>query len=319
MRRWAYPAALLLVGVSAGAAIAQFMESAPVDGNTFATKADWAAPVVSSSVIAKTVGYASGYIKQGGTYYVYANVSDTGNPASGIASVRANVSTITTGQTTLTLTAGPYSVGGVSYNYRSASVTANSSLTAGTYNYSIATSDAAGNSGTTTGLSVVVDNTAPSALDVQTTNKTGGVNGAAEIGDIITFTYSEPMEPNSIFSGWTGASANVVVRLNTSISADNFTIYNSTNSSQLPLGQTSMGRTDYTSSNRTFGAGGTPSTMVMSGSTIMITLGTASGSVTTAAGTGNMSWSPSSTSTDRAANACSSTARTETGTADKDF
>ena len=77
MRHWAYAASLLLIGVSAGAAFATFMETAPVEGNTFATKADWAAPDVSSSVIAKTVGYSPGYIKQGGTYYVYANVADS--------------------------------------------------------------------------------------------------------------------------------------------------------------------------------------------------------------------------------------------------
>lgn len=90
--------------------------------------------------------------------------------------------------------------------------------------YSIATTDTQSNAGTTTGLSVVVDNTAPSASDVQTTNKVGGVKGAAELGDVITYTYSEPIEPNSIVSGWTGASTNVVVQLNRSLSNDSFQI-----------------------------------------------------------------------------------------------
>ena len=317
MRRSAVLFGLLLVIVSAGTAFAIFTQSEPVGGNTFSTKTDWQAPVVSSSVIAKTVGYAAGQIKQGATYYVYANLTDGGNPASGISSATANVSSIDSGVTAAALTAGSYSVEGVSYNYRSASLTANATIAAGAYGYSISTADAAGNAGTQTGFTVTVDNTVPSATDVQTTNV--GTNGRAEIGDTIVYTYSEAVDPNTILSGWTGASTNVVVRLNTAASADNVTIYNAANNAQLPLGTIQMGRTDYTSSNRTFGASGTASTMVLSGSTITITLGTQSGAPTTAAGTGTMSWTPSSTAQDRAGNACSTTARTETGTADKDF
>ena len=317
MRRSAVLLALLLVVVSAGTAFAVFTQSEPVPANTFSTKADWAAPSASTSVIAKTVGYTAGQIKQGATYYVYANITDAGNPASGVSSATANVSSIDSGITAATLTAGTYSVEGVSYNHRSASLSANASITAGTYSYTISMSDAAGNAQTQTGFSVVVDNTVPSATDIQTTN--AGTNGRAEIGDTIVFTFSEAMDPNSILSGWTGASTNVVVRLNTAISADNVTIYNAANSTQLPLGTIQMGRTDYTSSNRTYGASGTPSTMVLSGSTITITLGTQSGAPTTAAGTGTMAWTPSATATDRAGNACSTTARNEPGTADKDF
>ena len=43
---------------------------------------------MTSAVVAKTPGYDDSYVKQGGSYYVYANVAaDTGNPASGIATV----------------------------------------------------------------------------------------------------------------------------------------------------------------------------------------------------------------------------------------
>lgn len=320
MRRSAVLLALLLVVTSAGAAFAVYNTSEPVAGNTFSTSADWEAPTVSTSVIAKTTGYSAGYIKQGASYYVYASITDGGNPASGVSTATANVSTIDSGVTAAALTAGSYSVEGVSYNYRSSSLTANSSITAGSYTYSITMTDVGGHSGTQTGLSVVVDNTVPAGSDVQTTNKTGGTNGLAELGDIITYTFTEPIDPNSILSGWTGASTSVVVRLNNGgLSNDTVTIYNAANSSQLPLGSVSLARTDYTSSNRTFGASSTASAMVMSGSTITITLGTQSGAATTAAGTGNMTWPPSSTATDRAGNACSTTSKTETGTADKDF
>ena len=60
--------------------------------------------------------------------------------------------------------------------------------------------------------------------------------------------------------------------------------------------------------------------MVQSGAAITVTLGTlSSGSVGTAGSTGAMSWSPSATATDLAGNACSTSAVTESGTADKEF
>ena len=324
MRRAAILLVLLLVCLSAGVAFALFGASSPVEGNTFSTKADWEAPSASRSVIAKTVGYSAGYIKQGASYYVYADITDGGNPASGVSTATADVSTIDTGQTAVALASGSFSIEGVSYNRRSASLTANGTLSAGTYAYTVTMTDVEGNSTTQTGFSVVVDNTAPAASDIQTTNVAGGTVGRAQTGDTITYTYSEPMDPNSILSGWTGASTNVVLRLDDGggllgLGDDTVEIYNSTNTTRLPIGSVNLDRNDYTSSDRTFGASGTPSTMVMSGNSITITLGTASGSVSTASGTGSMSWTPSATAQDRAGNACSTSSRTETGAADKEF
>jgi hypothetical protein len=311
--------AFALVCASAGAAFAVFTKTSSVGGNAFSTRADWVAPTASASVIAKTAGGATGFIKQAGTYYVYANVTDTGNPASGVSSVTANVSTISTGQTAAALSSGSFTVGGVTYNRRTASITANSTLAAGTYTYSITSTDAAGNSGTQTGFSVTVDNTAPAGSDVQTANKAGGTAGKAEIADTVTFTFSETMDTESILAGWTGPSTNVVVRLNNVGGSDTLEVWNAANTSQLPLGTISLGRTDYVTANRTFGASGTASTMVQSGTTIMITLGTASGATGTAAGNGTMTWPPSATATDRAGNACSTASVTESGAADKEF
>jgi len=226
---------------------------------------------------------------------------------------------VTTGQTNVTLTSGSYSADGVSYNYRSGSLTANNPLTAGTYSYTITATDADGHSASPT-FSVVVDNTVPSASDIQTTNG-GSIVGRAQQSDTIIFTFSEPMDPNSILAGWNGASTSVVVRLNNGflLANDDLAIYNAGNTAQLPLGSVDLGRGDYTGSDRTFGASGTASTMVMSGSTITITLGTQSGAATTAGGNGTMSWTPSATATDRAGNACSTTAHSESGSADKEF
>ncbi|HET7444624.1 MAG TPA: hypothetical protein VFJ57_08200 [Solirubrobacterales bacterium] len=285
--------------------------------NTITAATDFRAPTASAATIGKTPGGIDGLIKKSGTYYVYASVTDTGNPASGIASVTANVSTITSGQTAAALTAGTYTADGASYNYRSASLTAGSTLAAGSLSYSLTLKDTAGNSRTESGFTVTVDNTAPAGADIQTTNG-GAVAGRADAGDKITFTFSKEIDPNSVLAGWSGASTAVVVRLNNATN-DTATIFNSTNATQLPLGSINLGRTDYTTANVTFGASGTASTMVMSGNQIIITLGTQSAAATTAAATGTMSWTPSATATDAAGNATSTTAVNESGTADKEF
>jgi len=289
-------------------------------GNSITAASDFRAPTVGASVLTKTTGGTVGQIKKGGTYYVYANVSDTGNPASGVSTVTANVSTITSGTTAAALSAGSYTAGGVSYAYRSVSLTAGSSLAAGSYSYSLTATDVAGNSRTQSGYSVVVDNTAPAGTDVQTVNG-GSTNGLAESGDKISFSFSKAIDPNSILSGWSGAATNVVLRLNNGSGSanDTVTIYNATNATQLPLGSVNLGRTDYTSANITFGATGTASSMAMSGNTVTITLGTQSAAATTAAATGTMSWTPSASATDPAGNATATTVVTESGTADKEF
>jgi hypothetical protein len=206
----------------------------------------------------------------------------------------------------------------VTYNYRTASVTANAVLTAGSYTYSITATDVAGNSGTQTGFTVTVDNTAPTGSDVQTANGPGGTVGKAEAGDTVTLTFGEPIDPNSVLAGWTGASSSVVVRINNA-SPDTLQVWNASNTAQVPLGTVSLANGSYVSANRTFGATGTASTMIMSGSSITITLGTASGTTGTVTTSGVMSWPPTATLTDRAGNACSTLSVSESGSADVEF
>ncbi|MEO8425369.1 MAG: hypothetical protein ABI595_15845, partial [Actinomycetota bacterium] len=247
---------------------------------------------------------------------IYANASDTGSTASGISTVRANVNNVTTGQTSvaLTTTGGPFTVGGVSYSYRSASLTASNPLAAGAKSFTITATDVSLNTGGFTG-SVTVDNTAPTAFDIQTTNKVAGILGRAEIGDTITYTFSEAIDPNSILSGWTGGATSVTLHLNNAGGGDTVTVFDSTNTFQLNLGTVDLGRPGYTSANVTF----TSSTMSMSGSTITIVLGTASGATRTVGNTSNMDWTPSTAATDLAGNACTAATATESGAAKKQF
>jgi hypothetical protein len=311
-------ALLLGITLTAGQTFGSFSRSAADSGNNFASATDYRAPTINRSVIAKTAGGTPGYIKQGGTYYVYADVTDTGNPASGISSVSSSTATLTTGATATALSSGSFSIGGLGYSHRTASLTANSTLAAGTYGYTVSSADAAGNSGGQS-YTVTIDNTVPTGTDIQTTNG-GSTAGRPEQNDTITYTFSEPIDPNSILAGWTGSATSVVVRINNNTPTnDQVQVFNSTNAAQLPLGDVNLGRTDYVASLRTFGASGTASSMSMSGNSITIVLGTQSGAGGTAASTGTMVWTPSATATDRAGNAVSTTNTSETGAADREF
>jgi signal peptidase I len=287
------------------------------DPSTFTTAAsfpDTTPPTVASSVISKTTPYLPGFIRQGGTYFVYADVTDAG---SGVATVTANVSTVTTGQTLVALVPGAYSIGGVTYNYRSASVTANAVLAAGAKTYTITATDAAANSVTQGGFSVTVDNTRPTGTNVQTTN--AGITGQPGLGDTMTLTFSEQIDPQSVLAGWTGLSTNVVVRITQAAGGDQVTVRNAANTAALPLGTVNLVGTNYVTVTRDFGATGTASTMVQAGNAITVTLGSPSGAAATQATANNMIWTPSATAADRAGNACQTTNATEVAPLDIDF
>jgi hypothetical protein len=178
-----------------------------------------------------------------------------------------------------------------------------------------------GNSGYSNTASATTANDTPTAADVQIVNG-GSTVGKPELGDTITLTYSEAMSPSSMLSGWNGSSANVVVRItNTGNTDDTVTIWNSTNSTQVNLGTVHTNGDYVTSAGDTiFGSSGTPSTMVMSGNTVTITLGTLnSGSVRTDGNSNTTQWNPSTSATDLMGTSCSSTAANESGILDDDF
>ena len=289
-------------------------EDHPSTFTTAASFGDATAPTVASSVVSKTTPYVPGHIRQGGTYYIYANVTDAG---SGVATVTADVSTVTTGQTAVAMVAGSYTIGGVSYTYRSSSVNADATLAEGAKAYSITATDGAANTVTQGGFSVTVDNTRPTGTNVQTTN--AGTVGRAEAGDAVIFTFSEPMEPESIVAGWTGAPTNVVVRVTQNLLGDQLTIRNAANTAVLPLGTINLGGTNYVTVTRDFGASGTASTVVQTGATITVTLGTPSGAVGTELIASAMVWTPSATATDPAGNTCQTTVAAEALPLDVDF
>lgn len=306
--------ATLVVGFGVPASSALFTDQETTFGSTASTAAcfvnDAAAPTVTASIVSKTTPYLGGFIKQGAAYYVYANITGAATR------VTADVRPLTTGQYLATMTAGSYPLGGVTYGWRSASLTVGNPLAEGSYAYSV--SPANGSLCRTASSTVTVDNTAPTPTDVQPNNKTGGTAERPEIGDIMVYTFSETIDPETILSGWTGASTNVVVRITDNVSADAVSIWNSTNAVQLPLGSTNLAD-NLVTTNATFGASGTASTMVQSGATITVTFGTAAGTVRTGTATPVAVWTPSAGPTDRAGNASTTANVNESGAADKNL
>jgi hypothetical protein len=311
-------------GLAAGAAglgLGAFQAETSTTG-AFSAAPDWTAPTA-TTVIQKAEGGTPGFVRTGGSYRVYADISDTGNPASGVASGSADVTAVTAGQAAAALSTagGPFTVAGVSYGYRSASLAADAG--AGAKTYAIASTDVAGSAGVQSGFPVTVDNTPPAATDVQTTN--AGTAGQPGINDTITFTYSEPVEPESVLAGWDGSATDVVVRVTDGLlGVDRLSVRDAANTAVIPLtlgtAHVSLGGLLYVLTNVDFGATGTRSRMAMSGSTITVTLGTASAGLSGAQLTATtMSWTPATAPTDRAGNATGAAAATESGAGDVDL
>jgi hypothetical protein len=187
----------------------------------------------------------------------------------------------------------------------------------GGYDLRAVTTDNAGNATTSSTVSNrVVDNTAPTASDIQSTNVGGGTQGKPENGDTVTFTYSEQILSTSVLAGWNGASTAVTVRFNNNGSNDQLEIWNAGNTALLPLTNTFVALNgNYVTAATTFNG-----TMVQSGASITITLGAlTAGTVRTENSSVSMSWPSSATATDIAGNACTGNTATEGGAADKDF
>jgi hypothetical protein len=287
-------AALAACALPAGFSGASFTDSTQ-NPQTVSAVADFLAPTAGASVIAKTQGGVAGYIKAEGTYYAYANVTESGNPASGIASVKADVSSITSKQTAVSLVAGSYTVGGVSYNYRSTELKADGGLSAGSKSYTLALADSAGNSRSQS-FSVTV-NGPFTGSNFTTANVSGGTEGKPEKGDTVTFVFNQAPEPGTVVSGWDGSGTkSVTVSIADSKENDTLTVSGATIGSVALKGNFTEGKTT------TF----TGSLMALSGSAVTIVLGTESaGSPKTETGKVKPVWAPSASVFDQAWNACS--------------
>jgi chitinase len=324
-------AALLAIAGASSESIGQtesaFTASGATGGSVLSAAPDWAPPT-GAAVVGRTSAYDTGAIKQGGSYYVYANLSDSGNPASGTATATANIGTISVGHAPVPLVAGAYNAGGQSYNYRTAAETATALLAQGTYTFLITATDSAGNSGTQS-FNTTVDNTPPVAVDLQSTNVSGGTPGHLGQGDTLSLTFSGVMDPYSILAGWNGGSTTAVqVALvdGGGTASDYMEVYDTAATpAYIPLGVVYLGSPGYLNTGVgtyiTFGGQGASShsTMVRSGATITVTLGTPSGLSSTNATPAAMTLAPSGPATDIAGNPLSPAWATQSGTPHLNF
>ncbi len=310
------PLALGLVLGLGGGALAAFSATTTNGVNGFVAATDWEAPHVTRTVIAKTVGYLTGRIRQGGQFYVYAQIDDGGNPGAGVGAVTANVSSISNGGGAVVMTAGAYSAGGVLYNYRSGVRNAINPLTAGSRVYSITMTDVAAppNTQTQGGFTVIVENTAPTPVDMTSANKVGGTRGLAEQGDIVTFTFSETMDPESLVPGWDGGSPTTVqVRLRNRGNNDWLVIR--TNAGAVLDFGTVVLQQNYVQGSRNFN--NSPITML--GNQVTIVMGVEVGTSRLVTVPSPTTWTGDNGAYDAAGNACTTNTITGSGSPRIDF
>lgn len=305
-------AALATASATIGGTHGAFADQTGAGSNVITAMSDFRGPTVSPVAIGRTTGYATGYIRNASSYYIYANVTDVGTPPSGTASVIANVANVTAGQTAVALVAGSYSAAGTSYNYRSAGALTAGTVPAGPITFSVTATDAAANATTASG-SVTGDNTAPAPTNI---SASGGIAGRPEAGDVLTLTTSDTLDTYSLLADWTGGGTAVQVHIANQGGGDRLTVWDADGLAQLPLGTINLGRADWTTSTLNFNG----STMAQSGTAITITLGApVVGTVTTVAGSGGMDWTPSATATDRAGNPMPTAKFNEPAPVDTDF
>jgi chitinase len=188
-------------------------------------------------------------------------------------------------------------------------------VTDGGYDLRAVTTDNAGNiANSTTVVNRVVDNTAPTATNIQTAN--GGTAGRPDNGDTVTFTYSEQLLTTSILAGWNGASTAVTVRINNNGNNDQLEIWNAANNARLPLTNTFVSLNgNFVTASATLNG-----TMVQSGASIAVTPGAlTAGTVRTENTAAALSWPSSTTPIDIAGNACTGNTVAEGGASDLDF
>jgi hypothetical protein len=279
---------------------ATFTASAAPSHASFATAGDWVAPAVTltapagayvttaTPTLSGAAGTATGDLTTV-TVRIYGGAAATGTP---VQTRTATASGATWTTTATTLAEGQYT----------AQATQSDSV----------------NTGTSAARTFTVDTVKPTAKTVSTTNKPGTTAGHLDSGDVVTFTYSEAVDPASVLAAWDGASTSVKVRFTnagTFGASDTFTVLDASANANVHLGSVDA-KGDFVSATTTFAA-----TMARSadGASIAVTLGTPASVQTLAVTAKNMVWTVGAGIADPAGNAIATPATwTETDT-DLDF
>jgi hypothetical protein len=175
----------------------------------------------------------------------------------------------------------------------------------GGYDLRAVTTDNAGNvTNSSTVSNRLVDNTAPTATNIQT-GVTGTTAGQPQQGDTLVFTFSEQIAPGTIVAGWNGTGTqNVTVTMDTGN-------HLSITGAALINGFITLGGANYIQSGKTVVFSN--STIAQSGTTVTLTLGSPDKPQFTQTGTaGQTSWPVAAALTDLAATAITTVTCLET-------
>ena len=253
---------------------------------TISRKIDRTPPVTTPSVPPQATGPVT----------VSAEATDTG---SGIASVTFQAFYMGQWVAICTDTTAPYSC-----------TTDSTAVADGAYSVRVITTDNAGVSVTGSTYQLIVDNQTPAGSDIVASN-VSGTPGRMDNGDTIRFTWTEPMAPASILTGWAGGSQAITVYVKNYSGATSDEIYFSGLNLVLSATDLKLGG-NFVSGDASFA-----STMVQSGNTITITLGNRSGGNVSTVNNSTMTWRPSANAKDLAGKSSATTTVTET--TDRDF
>jgi len=240
-----------------------------------------------------------------------AGLTDPGSPLRGAAVALNATGTDTGGSGVLNVTIQRAPTGGSTWtdicidNSSPYSCTWNTILVAdGGYDLRAVTTDNAGNSTNSTVVSNrVVDNTAPTATNIQT-GVTGTTAGLPQAGDTLVFSFSEQIAPGTIVGGWNGTGTQTVtVTMDT---GNHLSIAGAT----LVTGFVTLGGTGYVQAGKTVVFAN--STISQTGATVTLTLGTPDKPQFLQTGTaGQTSWPVAAALTDVAGNAITTVTRLE--------
>jgi len=214
MRRLAAAALVRTVAAGVAAAARAYFTARQTSPQTIQAVTDFIPPTISSSAVyASVLGIPLPGVVQLFPYNVYAQVADQGNPAAGVSTVTADVSSIG-GPANLKLTAGSYRpLGQATYNYGSAAQNAPVLILGSIKRYSITAGDSVNPPVTQSYTVTVVSSSGGGGGGVGTTaTGVSAPNGGArplamDAGDRITYSFSTKVDASSIVPGWSGSGS----------------------------------------------------------------------------------------------------------------
>ncbi|MGI8781292.1 MAG: Ig-like domain-containing protein, partial [Solirubrobacteraceae bacterium] len=186
----------------------------------------------------------------------------------------------------------------------------------GTYDVQALATDTLGKPSTSIASARTIDNTAPTAVSVDSGNG-GAIVGRLEPGDWLRLTWSEPIAPASVLAGWDGSPLAIRVELQNINGSDEMDLWNSTGATHLNLVDDVAHlklNANFVTTNGWFDA-----TLTRSGGVFTITLGTKLSGTLVTATAANISWKPSILATDLAGNPSTALAVAELSPKDIDF